>query len=53
VPFGLIPTLKEQLDALQTQAKFRLSQLVYQEVKVFIESSVLCPDQDADFASLS
>ncbi len=28
---GLIPTLKEQLDALQTQGKFRLSQSVYQE----------------------
>ena len=28
---GLIPTLKEQLDALQTQGQFRLSQLVYQE----------------------
>lgn len=28
---GLIPTLKEQLNALQTQGKFRLSQSVYQE----------------------
>lgn len=28
---GLIPTLKEQLDALQSQGKFRLSQFVYQE----------------------
>jgi len=28
---GLIPILKEQLDALQTQGQFRLSQLVYQE----------------------
>jgi hypothetical protein len=28
---GLILTLKEQLDALQTQGKFRLSRLVYQE----------------------
>ena len=27
----LIPSLKEQLDALQTQGKFRLSQLVYQD----------------------
>ena len=28
---GLIPTLKEQLDALQTQGQFRLSQFVYQQ----------------------
>ncbi|MBD2778786.1 DUF3368 domain-containing protein [Iningainema tapete] len=28
---GLIPSLKEQLDALQNQGKFRLSNLVYQE----------------------
>lgn len=28
---GLIPTLKEQIDALQTQGQFRLSQLVYQQ----------------------
>ncbi|HAZ45150.1 MAG TPA: DUF3368 domain-containing protein [Cyanobacteria bacterium UBA11369] len=28
---GLIPTLKEQLDLLQSQGKFRLSQILYQE----------------------
>lgn len=28
---GLIPNLKEQLDALQSQGKFRLSKLVYQQ----------------------
>jgi uncharacterized protein len=28
---GLIPTLKEQLDLLQSQSKFRLSQILYQE----------------------
>ncbi|NES25146.1 MAG: DUF3368 domain-containing protein [Symploca sp. SIO3E6] len=28
---GLIPNLKEQLDALQIVGKFRLSTLIYQE----------------------